>query len=360
MTTRKTFGPMENKGSHNPFRELFGRLPRSTNWIPRAPGQVKAALAALVHRKEFDNAEEMAKLDAERNGLKAEHEVKFSQLAAAEKRVEADRLKLPPNPGNPWQLITWVLALGIALVAEYSLTVTTIPFLTGVSEFEWRGIVLGLAPVAAFLVLEIALDFLVETPHRWTQSEESAGHRGRWLARMWVLSFYLGLLVMNIECLRALADAREFILVLKQALTFDQTAMTDFTPTPEYYHAILMLTMTLAVNGAIFALRSSVEFQALNAQAVFNKREKSMKKAQLDLGVLKSRLESSQREIDEGNLPQLVAVRNLEEERARIHQKWQDTWAGMSAEERVEFMCAELVVTESDSPEFSHPAPRIA
>lgn len=267
----------------------------------------EAEETALAHR---DGAQQRLAASRE-TAAAAVRDAAEAESADAKAQVDAGQARA----GSGWLGAILCLATAVCFFAEFALTLVTLPYILGLHQWSFLGVVLALAPTTAVLVLDKVVGRLVEDPFESIHQVSKAWCRRAVLATMVVFMFGLG--VGNLWTVSLLADAREHATVLRrEAERKPSRAMTErpgVSPvTEEADHriavkrAVWAVSVFVTLDGALFSLLAlgelrrrrlyrKAQLKANEARAERGRRREQLANAQAQL----SALEQEWNQIDE-------------------------------------------------------------
>jgi hypothetical protein len=145
------------------------------------------------------------------------------------------------------------------LVAEYSLTLNTLPYILDIRKDSFEAMMLSLITVAAVASLKIVLGLLI-----WDRWLTARSHTSLWVRIAgWVLlvAFLLPVGAMATYTVYVIAPAREEVVKARRNLELPPDVRPEPVDWEKINRAVLWVSVAAAVNGALFAL---VIFKELN------------------------------------------------------------------------------------------------
>lgn len=172
--------------------------------------------------------------------------------------------------GSWIKVAIWSIFAVACFAAEFVLTWTALCFVLNVPRMTVLGVLLGLAPPSGLAVLEIVLARLFEEPWQKLRRETGSGKK---LA----INVVMGILLMSLAAGNAvmithLAKAREESAKLQRILSDPASTGTGDVDQGAIDTAILLVSVLVSVDGAVFLLLSLGEGAALAGRSRLQRR----------------------------------------------------------------------------------------
>lgn len=233
---------------------------------------------------------------------KLEHQ-RTAQKEAEEKMKQA-------GPGRLILATLFVLCAVSCFVAEFELTWVTLPFILNITPTSFLGLMLGIAPATALIILDVVLDRLIEGPWQTIREALKASTTRRVGAIAIMALFLLGLGVANIHTVILLAQAREEVARFRHELNAEDETAEPTLDRASIDRAILAVSVVVTLDGALFFLLGTRGFRR-----AFDRRRcvRNLKRQNSEVTSLEAKLSET-----EARFSELEHVMNQLEERKSL------------------------------------------
>lgn len=215
----------------------------------------EAAETGLAHRDA-----EFERLSAARqNVVGAARSVEESEAADEKAHASAEQSK----NGSGWQGALFGTAAAVCFGAEFALTLVTLPYILGLHQWSFLGVVLAIAPTTAVLVLDKVLARLVEDPWAAIDRMTKGWRKGVVFSVMTAFMIVLG--AGNLWTVGLLADAREHATVMRRQ-TERRTPPAAVAGQAQEHRSVVKqavwsVSIFVTLDGALFSLLALSELR---------------------------------------------------------------------------------------------------
>jgi len=225
--------------------------------------EVEAAQLDETCRHEARTEMEAARLNHSRRRKEAQDH----RLSVERRKSEFE--KAESNRGSFILMLIAITFFCSCMVAEWDITWETLPYVLSVKKYSFTGVMLSLAPVTGLAILKVAFAILVWEPYQKARSEVSASPRKA--PRIVMAVFLIAVGAFTLITLAKVAEARSEIGRLKEQARIesrtgagesDKKVAADWN---KINRAVYIVSICLAINGAIFFLIGLTELNRITA-----------------------------------------------------------------------------------------------
>lgn len=241
---------------------------------------------------------ELESARADKNLLDARAQEYCSRLEKGERELQAMQV----SRGSVI-LAAILLACVIAcVVADFAPTWNTLPYVLEIKKYSIEGILLALAPAVAVAILKIVIGTLVWD--RWYAARSHPSRAVRIAGWVLIAAFMLPVGGVTIYTMSIIAPAREEVVKARRNLGLMEGEKPEPVDMKKIDRAILWVSITAAVNGALFFLIGMKElntayWRILLTVLFLRVRQRSLKEKQLQAGARLNALQEAWEHIDE-------------------------------------------------------------
>jgi hypothetical protein len=235
---------------------------------------------------------------ADKNLFDAQAQERFSRLEKAERELEAQRASR-----GSLILAAILLACVVAcVVADFTPTWNTLPYVLEIKKHSIEGVLLALAPAVAVAILKVVIGTLVWD--RWHAARSHPSLAVRIAGWVLIAIFMLPVGGLTIYTMSIIAPAREEVVKARQNLDLTVGETPEPVDMNKIDRAILWVSITAAVNGALFFLIGMKElntayWRSLLAVLFLRSHQRSLKGRQSQAEARLNTLQEAREHIDE-------------------------------------------------------------
>lgn len=315
------------KESHEVFaEEIIDSLtpPCSDRELRRIVEKINAEANQVGAAYRQEKLSELEAARADKNIFDAQTQEHGSRLGKAEQELEAKR-------ASRGSLILAVILLACVIacvVADFTPTWNTLPYILEIKKHSIEGVLLALAPAVAVAILKVVIGTLVWD--RWHAARSHPSLTVRIAGWVLIAVFMLPVGGLTIYTMSIIAPAREEVVKARRNLDLPEGEKPEPVDMKKIDRAILLVSITAAVNGALFFLIGMKElntayWRILLAVLFLRSRQRSLKGQQSQAEARLNTLQEAWEDFDERVQEVVEAYRNrllilLEQALKRPHQ----------------------------------------
>jgi hypothetical protein len=184
-------------------------------------------------------------------------------------RAKSEFEKAESNRGNFILIVTAIAFFIACMVAEWDITWTTLPYSLGIKQHSFAGVMLSLAPTTGLAILKVVIAILIWDPWQKLRSEASASPRKAPKIVMALFLIVVG--AFTVFTIAMLAEARSEIVKLKDQVRNESRVVIGASEKKvaadkeKINRAVYVVSICLAINGALFFLIGLTELNKLTA-----------------------------------------------------------------------------------------------